>query len=270
VLGNTELVQKIQFEMLKEVKRICEKYNIKYFLCCGTLLGCIRHKGPIPWDDDLDVGFLREDYDRFIKIAPNELSHDIFFQTWHTDCKYALPHCKLRWKKSKYLEYENNDAGCQNGISIDILIFDRIPKGKIRQLIYGHKLNMLMNIVKIKRNWKFLPDHNLSAIKMFLLKRYSKKGDDYYFISKYESLAKKYCDSRNRYISEAAGMDYFRFIDLRERYRKLVYKEYMGEMFAVPKEYDIILKNTYGDYMKLPNESERVGQPGVIGVFIYD
>ena len=78
-------IKRIQGEMLeiaKEIKRICEKYNIAYFLVGGTLIGAVRHKGFIPWDDDLDIGMLRSEYNRFIAVAPSELDQRFFLQTW--------------------------------------------------------------------------------------------------------------------------------------------------------------------------------------------
>lgn len=71
-------VQLAQLDMAKEVKRICNKYNINYFMDSGTLLGAVRHKGFIPWDDDLDFGMLREDYEKFLKVAPTELNSKYF------------------------------------------------------------------------------------------------------------------------------------------------------------------------------------------------
>ena len=66
-------VQLCQLEIAKEIKRVCEENGIGYFLCCGTFLGAVRHQGFIPWDDDLDMGMLREDYEKFLEIAPEKL-----------------------------------------------------------------------------------------------------------------------------------------------------------------------------------------------------
>ena len=84
-------VQKIQLEMAKDVKRICDENGIRYFLYRGTFLGAVRHKGVIPWDDDMDFGMLREDYEKFCAIANEKLDSQYCFQNWHTDDNYALP-----------------------------------------------------------------------------------------------------------------------------------------------------------------------------------
>lgn len=95
-------VQLAQLDMAKEVKRICNKYNINYFMDSGTLLGAVRHKGFIPWDDDLDFGMLREDYEKFLKVAPTELNSKYFLQTWKNDDGFPYGFSKIR-KKIQYI-----------------------------------------------------------------------------------------------------------------------------------------------------------------------
>ena len=97
------LCQLRQLSIAKEIQRICKKHKIIFFLNAGTLLGAVRHQGFIPWDDDLDVGMLRSEYDRFIDIASKELDEAYFLQTWDSDPKYPMPFAKIRLNGTKYI-----------------------------------------------------------------------------------------------------------------------------------------------------------------------
>ena len=102
-----EVLQKVQpilLDMLREIHRVCTEHQIPYVLYRGTFLGAVRHQGFIPWDDDMDVAMLREDYDRFCRIAPEALGKDYCFQNWHTDENYAHPFGKVRRRGTVYVE----------------------------------------------------------------------------------------------------------------------------------------------------------------------
>ena len=83
-------------EILQEIHKICVENNLTYWLEAGTLLGAVRHKGFIPWDDDSDVSMPRADYEKFLKIAQKKLPKDMFLQTQDTDKEYPLPWAKIR------------------------------------------------------------------------------------------------------------------------------------------------------------------------------
>ncbi len=117
--------------MFKIFDYLCRKHQIRYFLNGGTLLGAIRHKGMIPWDDDLDVGMTRENYEKFVQYAVPELPEDIFFQSDATDPYFPSGHiieAKLRDKYSHYIRREEDKATWlkwQDGLQVDIAVFDR-------------------------------------------------------------------------------------------------------------------------------------------------
>ena len=92
----TKKVWAVQLEMLDEVERICKKYGLKYFADSGTLIGAVRHQGYIPWDDDIDLVMLREDYETFLKVAPGELKEYLVLQTPYREKNYLRAHAQLR------------------------------------------------------------------------------------------------------------------------------------------------------------------------------
>lgn len=114
--------QLIMLEMLVEFDAICKKHNLQYWLDSGTLLGAVRHQGFIPWDDDIDLSMPVEDYNRFIEIAEDELSEDIFFQTKVIDKAFKFDYMKLRSNKASIVEFHEKDREIEyhQGVFVDI------------------------------------------------------------------------------------------------------------------------------------------------------
>ena len=124
----TKRVWAVQLEMLDEVERICKANGLKYFADSGTLIGAIRHEGYIPWDDDIDLVMLREDYDKFVQIAPKWLKEDLVLQTVYTGKNYLRGHAQIRNSKTCGCNEEDKKAGYNCGIFIDIFPLDGMPK----------------------------------------------------------------------------------------------------------------------------------------------
>ena len=123
-------VQMVEVEILDEIDRICKKNNIKYFLVGGTLLGAVRHGGFIPWDDDIDLGMLREDYEKFIDICINsdELDKKYFMHSDETDSDYWLPFIKIRKNNTTFDEKVIKNCDTHKGIYVDIFPMDYFKK----------------------------------------------------------------------------------------------------------------------------------------------
>lgn len=119
----------VQLDILMEITRVCKKYGIKYFAIGGTLLGAARHRGYIPWDDDLDIAMPREDYDKFCQIAPKEFKHPYFMQTEATDPGYLLRHAKVRNSETTAIlnVQREHKFRFNQGIFVDIFPLDNIP-----------------------------------------------------------------------------------------------------------------------------------------------
>lgn len=122
-----EILDRLHEEMLviyQEIARVCDKHGLCYFVVGGTLLGAVVHKGYIPWDDDLDIAMPRDDYDRFIELAPKELSAAFYLHHTSTDPDYWLPFAKVRMNNTVFLEEKRKNVKAHAGIYVDVFPFD--------------------------------------------------------------------------------------------------------------------------------------------------
>ena len=263
-------VQLTQLDMAKELKKICERHQIPYFLDCGSLLGAVRHQGFIPWDDDMDFGMMREDYERFLQLAEKELPPELFLQTIETDNGYGYAYAKIRMRDSLYLERVTQNSIENHGIFIDIYPYDALPDAvKDRKKLY-RKLTALKMILKMKakyepwndtehKNWKrwilYRPAYLLSLLfsKEALLNRYSK------IACRYNSCNTSQCFPQ---VAETFGqweMNRSIFTDMTEL-------GFEDTIFPAPIGYKELLTVAYGDYMSLPPEDKRTSTHGVLRI----
>lgn len=127
-----ELQQK-EFELLREFDRICRALELPYFLVCGTALGAVKYQGFIPWDDDVDVAMYRQDYEKFIEMAPAMLPEGLFLQNHRTEPRFPQLYSKLRDSNTTYIEKTAAAIPMNHGIFIDIFPLDGYPKGAVAQ-----------------------------------------------------------------------------------------------------------------------------------------
>ena len=117
-------LQKALLEIFKAFVAVCEKHHLRYYLIGGTCLGAVRHKGFIPWDDDIDVGLPREDYEKFIQLQDEFKDTPYFIQTWKSDPKYIYGYAKLRNSNTTYIENFYKHFQFNQGLWIDIFPID--------------------------------------------------------------------------------------------------------------------------------------------------
>ncbi len=138
-----------ELRVFQEFDRVCKQLGVRYFACYGTALGAVRHRGFIPWDDDIDVGMLRPDYEKFRKEAPSLLASYLFLQNYDTDKDYWLSHAKLRDSRTTYIEEAWKDYDCHHGVFIDIFPFDYIPDGRFQRKLMQSKVRYYQNIIAL-------------------------------------------------------------------------------------------------------------------------
>lgn len=259
-------VQLTQLEIAKEIKRVCEENGIGYFLCCGTLLGAVRHQGFIPWDDDLDIGMLRADYEKFCSIAPEKLRPQFCMQSWYTEPAYALPFGKVRMRNTLYMEAKGSLLE-ENGFYVDIFPFDNAPVDAAEQGKHAKKLCGLFRMKLMKSGWKPWMENDrvnwkkrIGYLYYQLSAALSSSAD---LVSRYDALAVSQPESgvlcRQRGLSR---LDCYQ----KEWYEAFTELSFEGESFRVPANYDAVLTAQFGDYMQLPPEDQRENRHQIVKV----
>ena len=169
VANNLRACQLKQLSILEEMDRICQKHHLTYWLDGGTLLGAVRHGGFIPWDDDIDIGMPLADMQKFIEVAPDELSEGLFLQTPQSDPSSKEPIIKVRDLNSLYVEFGDNfNADYQKGLFVDI--FQKLFHSAYATLLFSTCLRRILllrhKILAVQRNmesaWSALQKRYLS------------------------------------------------------------------------------------------------------------
>ena len=126
-------MQEVEIDLFKAFIEVCQKLQLKYYLLGGTLLGAVRHKGFIPWDDDIDVGMPRKDYEIFIQKAQDLLPEHYFVQTLYSEPTIPYNFCKIRNSNTTFVEYSIKKLNINHGVYIDVFPLDGYPNDKKEQ-----------------------------------------------------------------------------------------------------------------------------------------
>lgn len=267
-------VQLVQLEILKEVKRICDENNIVYSLEGGTLLGAIRHKGFIPWDDDLDISMVRDEYERFLKIAPEVIKPEYVVQSWYTDEGYGLPFAKVRKRNTLYIEKATEKASCNQGIFIDIFPYDEYPDDAKAQEKQRKVYTFYKTLIRAKCHYTpWYEDGTMNWKKYMLylpfrfLAMFQSKGA---MIKKYDVNAKKYNGEGHKQLYVQGISAYGRYLVNGEMFQDEIMVPFEDDEFKAPRDYDKLLTSMYGDYMTPPPKGQREDRHRVLKISFGD
>lgn len=259
-LSNEELrqLQMIQLEMLIEVDRICKKCDIKYNIIAGTLLGAVRHKGYIPWDDDADVAFLRPEYEKFREACKTELDKSRFyFQDHRATEGYRWGYGKLRRKNTVFLRKFQEHMPYEQGVFIDLFPLDNVPDNYLQRCWHNFHCFCIRKVMWsevgkiadkswIMRKWygvlsnipleyvgkhldKFAKRGNKKNSKMVRILLFPTPNDEYGYYK--------------RWYENSAPIDF------------------EGVTFSGIRDYDEYLSFKFGNYMELPPVEQRKVHP---------
>ena len=248
-------LQRYELEILIFFREICTKYNLKYFITAGTLLGAVRHKGFIPWDDDIDVVMPRKDYSKFAKIMRKNLYRDFFYQDSKTDKMYPFGFAKLRSNSCYVYEHVLQNVPIYNGCYIDIFPLDKCPDNdKAGRLFF--KIYLFFTIVLTKKvNTNYEIGYTKKAVKS-ALKLFCKIPPE--MLKAVRETVRK-CVLGKRLCTVGGAHGYPKESYDANWFESSISMKFENEYFSAPVGWENILKNMYGDYMRLPDMSEKQG-----------
>lgn len=246
----------LQMDVLEAVHRFCKANNIRYSMACGTLLGAVRHKGYIPWDDDIDIYMLREDYEKFIATFPAKYEGIYTAISLETDKKWVRPYGKVYDNRTVLIENANYGDLC--GVNIDVFPVDRIPDDEAEWQRYSKRRLFFQRlfefkIVRLSRKRNPLKNLVLLLGKILLSPISARKFGE--FLSKY---SKKFANTDGKRLFECVqGLNQVRPFS-RSLFDEIVEIPFEDRRFCAVRNADEQLTGLYGDYMQLPPEEKRV------------
>jgi len=249
-------LQNVMFEILLEFDRICKKNNIKYQLFAGTLLGSIRHKGFIPWDDDIDICLLRKEYNRFIEVCKTDLDSKYFLQTYETDKHWPRQFAKIRKNNTLLLEDSVSDYDIHHGIFIDVFPLDNVfPNtfiGKMQQ-----KILFIMTKISLIRIKKICMNREgfMEKFLCLFIHPFSKIIPKYWLDLLQTKIAIMFQKQETEYVAHlTCGKEVY--MNIKDVY-DVIDGIFNDHIFPIPKNYDKVLTGIFGNYMKPPPIEER-------------
>lgn len=257
--GRLADLHKALFICLDEFDRICRANGIKYFLGGGSLLGAVRHGGMIPWDDDMDVMMLRDDYRRFLEVVGSEIDDEkFFFQSAETDSDYHSIFTKIRLNGTVFTtRFSSRFGSSHQGIFLDIFVHDKTADIKLLQKL--HVFATLFARSMVFHKWEGTPMHFYGKAKLLcrLATRYIKRTD----MKKLERIQERVVTFFDRFpthsLYDGTG-EHLRHGAFPARWLKKSAEMKFGDRsYPVPAGYDKYLRYSYGDYMTLIPASLR-------------
>lgn len=260
VSAEQKKIWQVELNILQEFMRVCNKCHLKFFVAHGTLLGAVRHKGFIPWDDDIDVNMPRQDYEELKRIAPHEFKSPFFFQTYESDPSIFYGHGKLRFSDATGIDVRDIGLNTGNtGLFIDVFPMDGIVEDMKKRAVQSQHIEfyrgLLLAKIYGKRHWHF---EQYPPRRWGFYKRLSRFLRADWLNQKFEEWVTKY----SLVPTERTGIiayltDYECCYWYQSDYEKLVELDFEDIKVPAPAQYERCLRIKWQNYMQFPEPNER-------------
>jgi len=263
MISNMTELQKCVYDIFCTFRNICDLLGIKYYLMGGTLLGTVRHQGFIPWDDDIDVGIMREEYDVFLTKAQQLLPEYYFLQTYKTDPGYPLGIAKIRDSRTTFIESQLNKLSINHGVYIDVFPLDYYPEISTKQILLDFKRNIYKYRIRQQLHFEDGKHSKIAeAVASVLGKLISLKYPN--VSDAVDARDRLYSGMpKSRLIANYYGAWKKKEIVPADWYGEGVPLTFEGVVVRAPKEYKKWLEQVYGNYMELPPVEKRVSHHNI-------
>lgn len=247
-LWNSEL------ELLEQFEAVCRNHNLKYFLIGGSAIGVERHQGFIPWDDDLDIGMLRPDFEAFIRFAREELHEPYHLQYGVDNLEDASYFCRIRLSNTTGVTRWELNRKCNNGIFIEVYPFDKVPKSKILAYAQIELSSLFRQLIEAR----YTVDNRKGLFGTFkiLFKPFTTKQ----LFCVWDKICCFYNHFPCKMVNTVSLSNYAKQGVCKYLYSDVLtteYKKFENTFVQVSTQNDSLLRKCYGDYMQLPPEDKR-------------
>ena len=249
----------IEIDLLMQLDEVCKKHNLKYYITDGTMLGTVRHKGFIPWDDDIDVTMFRDDYEKLLKVAETEFKYPYFLQTEYSDPGCLRGHAQLRNSATTgILKTEEGKFKFNQGLFLDVFVMDNvIDDKKLYEQQKKDAEKYRKRAVKYARwstryykqnTWQSKVKGILYPVVNTFLRKTKLEEKNF---RKFEEVCKRYNNMETKYVSTLEfSLDIERWGKrLKSYFDKVEYMPFEFIKLPISVDYDEMLRNDYGDYM---------------------
>ncbi len=263
-LMNLQELQKCEFEILVDFQKFCDENHLRYYLCGGTLIGAIRHKGFIPWDDDIDVMMPRPDLDRFIDLNPNgKLNDHVNIDNMELN-ENAISAITRLYDTRTEVTFTNKRVCQKFGCWIDIFPLDGLEDGEKERYDHFRKARILQDL-QILNDTKFgaRRRNKLLTVLQYCLVPILPIVYGIGHVCwnrKMDSLARKYPYDTAKYVGVVGGRAAEKEAMLKTDMEPVVYVDFCNRKFTAMANYDEYLTNLYGDYMTPPDEAGKISR----------